>query len=118
MSDRAAQFMPFRALSGYEDAVREAARPVDRRAELTEDEKALLDARLRRLADAGHPQVTLTYFLPDPRKTGGAYLTVSGRLKRVDDIGGALILAGGERIPLEDILEIRQDRPSEESRER
>ena len=62
--DRAAQFMPFRALTGYEDAVRETARYTDERIGLTEDEKALLDTRLQTLADeiAGQPQVPLTYF--------------------------------------------------------
>ena len=67
MLDRAAQFMPFRALTGYEDAVRETARLTEEKPELTEDEKALLDVRLQRLAEeiAGQPGVTLTYFQPD-----------------------------------------------------
>ena len=73
MQERAAQFQPFRALTGYEDAVHETARLTDERVELTEDEKALLDAKLQELADRidRHPLVTLTYFQPDKRKTGG-----------------------------------------------
>ena len=109
MIDRAAQFMPFRALSGYEDAVQETARLTDEKIELTEDEKAILDMRLQKLADeiSSQPKVTLTYFRPDKKKAGGAYLTVTGQLKKIDDYEGALILMGGERILIEDILEIQ-----------
>ena len=108
MIDRAAQFMPFRALSGYEDAVQETARLTDEKIELTEDEKAILDMRLQKLADeiGSQPKVTLTYFRPDKKKAGGAYLTVTGQLKKIDDYEGTLILMGGERILIEDILEI------------
>ena len=107
--DRAAQFQPFAALSGYGDAVRETARLTDEKIELTEDEKALLDARLQRLADeiGSQPKVTLTYFQPDKKKTGGAYVCVTGQLKKIDDLEGALILIGGERILIEDIVGIQ-----------
>lgn len=109
MIDRAAQFMPFRALTGYEDAVHETSRLTDERVELTEDEKALLDTKLQRLADRldSHPQVTLTWFQPDKRKAGGAYVTTTGRLKKIDDFEGVLLLASGERIAIKDILIIQ-----------
>ena len=109
MTDRAAQFQPFRALTGYEDAVLESARPTDERVELTEDERALLDAKLQKLADRiqSRPKVTLTYFQPDKKKTGGIYITVTGRLKKMDGHEGALFLTGGERILIEDIWDIR-----------
>ena len=109
MLDRAAQFMPFRALTGYEDAVRETARLTEEKPELTEDEKALLDVRLQRLAEeiAGQPGMTLTYFQPDQKKAGGAYVSVTGRLKKIDDAAGVLILTGGERILIENILDIQ-----------
>ena len=109
MLDRAAQFQPFRALTGYEDAVHETARHTDEKVELTEDEKALLDVKLQRLADdlADRPQVTLTWFQPDKRKAGGTYVTATGQLKKIDDLEGALILASGERIVIEDILDIQ-----------
>lgn len=109
MIDRAAQFMPFRALTGYEDAVHETARLTDEKVELTEDEKTLLDMRLQQLADAidNQPKVMLTYFQPDKKKAGGAYITVAGQLKKMDDFEGVLILAGGERILIEDILDIQ-----------
>ena len=107
--DRAAQFMPFRALSGYEDAVQETARLTDEKIELTEDEKALLDARLQRLADeiSSQPKVTLTYFQPDKKKAGGAYVTVTSQLKKIDDLVGTLILMDGKRVLIEDILTIQ-----------
>ena len=109
MLDRAAQFQPFRALTGYEDAVQETARYTDEKVELTEDEKALLDMELQRLSDdiANRPQVTLTCFRTDKKKSGGAYVTTTGRLKKIDDLEGTLILASGERIVIEDIIEIR-----------
>ena len=109
MLDRAAQFQPFRALTGYEDAVHETARHTDEKVELTEDEKALLDVKLQRLADdlADRLQVTLTWYQPDKRKAGGTYVTATGQLKKIDDLEGALILASGERIVIEDILDIQ-----------
>ena len=114
MIDRAAQFQPFRALTGYEDAVRETARLTDRRIELTEEEKARLDAALQRLMDSisSRPQVSVTWFQPDKRKAGGAYVTTTGRLKKIDDLEGVLILLGGERIVIEDILDIQITTPS------
>ena len=113
MIDRAAQFQPFRALTGYEDAVHETARLTDEKIELTEDEKAILDMRLQKLADeiSSQPKVTLTYFRPDKKKAGGAYLTVTGQLKKIDDYGGALVLLGGERILIEDIVDIQIKAP-------
>lgn len=113
MIDRAAQFQPFRALTGYEDAVRETARLTDRRMELTEEEKARLDAALQRLMDSisSRPQVSVTWFQPDKRKAGGAYVTTTGRLKKIDDLEGILILLGGERIVIEDILDIQITTP-------
>ena len=109
MIDRAAQFQPFRALTGYEDAVHETARLTDERPELTEDEKVLLDAKLQKLLDSidRHPRVTLTWFQPDKRKAGGAYVTTIGRLKKIDDYTGTLIMMGGERIVIENILDIQ-----------
>ena len=106
--DRAAQFMPFRALTGYEDAVQETARLTDEKVELTEDEKAILDAKLQRLAEAisAQPRVAVTCFQPDKRKAGGAYVNVTGQLKKIDDHEGTIILTGGERIRIEDILDI------------
>lgn len=106
--DRAAQFMPFRPLAGYGEAMRETARRTDERVELTEDEIALLDAKLQRLADCldSHPQVTVTHFQPDEKKAGGAYVAATGQLKKIDDLQGVLVLTEGERIAIQEIVEI------------
>ena len=93
--DRAAQFSPFAALTGYEAVVKETARLTEKRPVLTEDEVAELDARLR-LAMELDAEVTVTWFQPDKRKAGGAYVTTTGRLKKIDDLEGVLILLGGE----------------------
>ena len=106
MANRAAQFSPFAALTGYEDAVKETARLTDARAELTEEEKSALDAKLRLLAGPAGGEVSLTCFQPDGRKDGGAYVTITGRVKRVDAYAGLLVMQSGEKIPLEDIWDI------------
>lgn len=109
MLERAAQFMPFRALTGYEDAVQEMARMTDAKPELTEEEKVLLNLRLLELEEriASRPSVTLTCFQPDKRKAGGSYVTVAGQLKRIDHHEGVLMLVGGEHILIENILSIQ-----------
>ena len=88
--------------------MRETARRTDERVELTEDEIALLDAKLQRLADCldSRPQVTVTYFQPDEKKAGGAYVAATGRLKKIDDLRGVLVLTDGERIAIQEIVEI------------
>ena len=105
MAGRAAQFSPFRALTGHGEAIRETARLTDRRIELTEDEKAVLDEKLCLLGDTGG-EAEFTYFLADGKKDGGAYVTAAGRIKKLDLRSRRVILTGGAVIPVEDILEI------------
>ena len=105
MADRAAQFSPFQALSGFGSAIRETARVTGERVELTEDEKAILDEKLRLLLETGGEGV-FTYFLPDERKDGGAYVTAVGPVKRIDQLARQVILTDRTAIPIEDILEI------------
>ena len=105
MAGRAAQFSPFRALTGHGAAIRETARPTDRKIELTEDEKAVLDEKLCLLSDTGGEAV-FTYFLADGKKDGGAYVTAAGSIKKLDLRSHRVILTGGDIIPIEDILEI------------
>lgn len=105
MIDRAAQFTPFQALSGYGDAIQETARITGEKAELTEEEKAVLDEKLRFLAATGS-EAAFTYFQPDGRKSGGAYVTALGAVKKLDPLEGRLILTDGTVIPIDDILEI------------
>jgi hypothetical protein len=106
--DRAAQFSPFAALTGYEAAVKETARLTDRRIELDEGEKEAIDQRLMLLQERlpEPTEVTITYFVPDKKKTGGAYVSVSGTVKKIDDYERMVILRDGTNIPIDDILHI------------
>lgn len=106
MADRAAQFSPFAALVGHGAAIEETVRLTDRKIELTEDEKAILDEKLRYLLEAGGEAV-FTWFLPDEKKDGGAYVTNLGTIKKIDPLQGIVVLMDGTVIPIEDILEIK-----------
>ncbi len=108
MRDRAAQFAPFSALTGYGDTIDETARLTDGRIFLTEDAKALLDMKQRLLSERIHtrPEVTVTYFVPDARKSGGAYRTFTGRLKRIDEVNKLLVFVGGQIVFMNDVLSI------------
>lgn len=103
--NRAAQFAPFAALTGYDAQVAEGARLTDERLELTEDEQALLDERMQLLNVLlpERPEVTVTYFVPDKRKDGGAYETFTGHVRRIDEFEGLMIFTEGTRIPLWEI---------------
>ena len=107
MSDRAAQFSPFAALTGYGDAIDETARLTDARIELSEEERAELDYKQQYLATLDVPTVTVTYFVPDERKTGGAYVTHTGVLKRVDEIERMVVFKDGLRVPLDEVMDIK-----------
>ena len=107
MIERAAQFSPFAALTGYEDAIDETARLTDSKIELSEDEKAALDQKLRIIAeDPTDIETTITYFVPDARKAGGAYEVVAGPVKKIDSVERIVAMADGTKIPIEDIIEI------------
>ena len=110
-SDRAAIFSPFAALTGHAGAIAETARLTERKMELDEDAKAVLDLKQQILADKidERPEVSVVWFRPDEKKDGGQYVTTTGQLKKVDDIERALRLADGTAIPLDDVLELRSD---------
>lgn len=107
--DRAAQFSPFAALNGYEDAIRETARLTDNWVQLSEDKKQELDEKLQqRMADREKTEsVTITYFQPDERKEGGSYVTVTGQIKKIDDCGQKIFLTDGTKIDLGRIVDIK-----------
>lgn len=109
MIDRAAQFSPFAALSGYDAAVKETARLTDARAELDESAKVILNEKLQMIAEClkkGEAEADITYFKPDPRKSGGVYLTVCGTVRRIDAHRHTVIMMDGTAIPIEEIFEI------------
>lgn len=105
MIDRAAQFSPFAALTGYDAAIVETARLTDQKRELLEDQKQVISKALHDLQRRikTDPVVTVTFFQPDERKSGGAYKTVTGTAKKVDEYLGVLELTGGTVIPFDDI---------------
>lgn len=107
MTERAAQFSPFAALNGYEDAVSETARLTDERPDLDEYERDAIDRKLREIMESDEDlPVTLTYFRPDVKKSGGAYLTLNGKVSDIDEVGRIVIMESGARIPVTDILVI------------
>ena len=109
--NRAAQFMPFAALTGYDAAVREEARLTDRKMELDDEALANLNERLwmldERLPNA--PEITVTYFVADRKNAGGTYDSLHGRVKRVDPVAGKLFMRDGAVIPLGDIRSVESE---------
>ena len=108
MRERAAQFSPFAALTGYEAAVEETARLTEDETVLTEDKKAQLNARLLWLRDrlSDPPTVTLTYFVPDLRKSGGETVREQGRVTHIDEIERTVTLSEHRIIPIDRIRNI------------
>lgn len=109
-SNRAAQFSPFAALTGHEEAVKETARLTDRRIELDETMKAKLDEKLRIIQEqqASKPEITITYFKPDEKKSGGSYLTIRGIIKKIDYYERAVLMKDGTRIEIDEIIDIQE----------
>lgn len=108
MEDRAAQFLPFSALTGYDAAVSETARLTEDRIELDPQEAERLGERLAELAkrQKEQPELSLLYYVPDARKAGGAYVTVSGRLRKITDFPRCIYLTDGSEVPIEDIIAV------------
>ena len=106
--DRAAQFSPFAALTGYDAVIAETGRLTDTQIELDEGGKALLDEKLQILREhlAECPAVRLTVFCPDYRKSGGAYETIVGSLKKIDPVSRSLVLTGGEVVSIDRVYGI------------
>ena len=106
MSKRAAQFQPVDPLEGYDEAVSETARETDAERYLDETTVASLNATLAEMNARikEQPAVTVTYFVPDTKKSGGAYHTLSGKLKKLDELNEEMTLTDGTRIPLKHIM--------------
>lgn len=106
--DRAAQFSPFAALTGFDAAIAETGRLTDSRIELDEGGKQLLDEQMRALLDVIHtrPKVTITWFCYDERKAGGTYVVTSGIVKKIDHYSGKILMDDGAVIPLGEVFSI------------
>ena len=109
MSDRAAQFAPFAALTGYDSAIKETGRLTDERIELDEEALTALDRKYQLLMDTldDAPEVTIIYFQPDERKAGGQYVSATGTVKKVDTFSRRILLQDGTRIPLDSVYDLR-----------
>ena len=110
VSDRAAQFSPFAALTGYESVIQEAGRLTDARIELDEYSKAELDGKLQRLKEKAHlhPEISVTYFVPDERKEGGTYATARGKMRKIDTCRELILMEDGRVVPVADLLELEE----------
>ena len=111
VSDRAAQFAPFAALTGYGDVIKETARQTDAKPELSEDEKEILDYKIQLACGlpGEKPGVVITYFVPDEKKTGGSYVPKCGKLKKLNPLERWIQLTDGTKIALDDIAKIESD---------
>lgn len=111
MSARAAQFAPFAALTGYDSAIKETGRLTDEKIDLDEEALTDLNMRYQLLVDAldEEPEVEITYFKPDERKSGGEYVTVTGTVKKVDDFERLITMQNGTKIPMDDVLAVDWD---------
>ena len=106
---RAAQFAPFAALTGHDEAIKETARLTDERIELDESTLAILNDKIQIILDNLdiEPEITVTYFKPDDKKSGGSYIDHTGVVKRIDDFEKTVIFTDKVIIPIEDILDIQ-----------
>ena len=111
MMDRAARFAPFAAIAGYEEMVLEEARVTEERVDLDEGALSLLNEKLNMIQEFldEEPEVTITYFEPDKKKSGGAYVNITGIVKRIDEYEHFVIMTDGKKIRIEDIYAIGSD---------
>ena len=111
MAERAAQFSPYAALTGYDAAIAETGRLTEEKAELDESSLSVLNRKFQLLADSleRSPMVTILYFRPDERKDGGACIRISGIVKKIDNYARAVIMQDGSSIPMDDILDFEGD---------
>lgn len=107
--DRAAQFSPFAALTGHDAAIKETARLTEHKIELSEDTISRLNEKLQIVSDHLETEVTITYFVPDERKSGGAYVSHTGTVRRIDDYEHTLVMTDKTVIPIEQISEIESE---------
>lgn len=112
VSNRAAQFAPFAALTGYGDMIKETARQTETKPELSEDEKQELNYKLQMavFVPGEKPEVTITYYVADKKKPGGFCRHIRGRIQKADTDRGKLIMESGEQIELESVVNIGIDR--------
>ena len=111
MMDRAARFAPFAAITGYEEMVLEEARVTEERIELDEGTLSLLNEKLNMIQEFldEEPEIKITYFEPDKKKTGGAYVSITGVVKRIDEYEHLVIMTDGRKIRIDDMFGLESD---------
>lgn len=105
---RSAQFAPFAALTGYDEQVQETARLTNDRKELADGLKMVLNEKIVKIKEklADMPEVTITYFVPDSRKSGGKYVSVTGNVKKIDEFKNVIVFDDKKEIPIQEIIAI------------
>lgn len=111
MSDRAAQFSPFAALTGYEDVISETARLTDKKIELNEEALSILNRKFQALTEElkNEPDVIFTYFAPDQRKDGGAFVEIKGKIKKIEFFERLIIMKNGTKLIMDNIMDIETE---------
>ena len=109
--DRAAQFSPFAALTGHDEAIRETARLTDKKLELDEMTKTMLNEKFNFIMEHiyDQPEITVTYFIPDVSKSGGMYMDFTGKVKKYDYLNRILYFTDNTEIKVDDISEIESE---------
>jgi len=105
---RSAQFAPFAALTGYDEAIKETARQTDKRIEINEELKKFLNEKLKLIKKEiqKKPKIIVTYFVPDSKKEGGKYITVKGNVIKIDEYKKKMILENNTEISISEIIDI------------
>lgn len=108
ITDRAAQFSPFAALTGHEEALKETERLTDYKIELEDELKDRLDEKIKIIIDKieQKPEITITYYIPDEKKSGGKYAEETGCIVKIDSINGNIYMDNGKKIKVEDIIDL------------
>lgn len=108
LENRSAQFAPFAALTGFEELVKETARQTEERIEIDEELKNILNEKISIIQNQirNNPKITITYFVPDYKKNGGKYQTITENVKKIDQYNKLIILMNGTIIPIKEIIEI------------
>lgn len=111
MIDRAAQFSPFAALTGYDAAIKETGRLTDEKIELDDEALNNLNMKFQILFERldEQPDIAITYFKPDETKSGGAYLTTTDKIKKVDEYERVITTANGTKIPMDDVINLESE---------
>ena len=109
--DRAAQFSPFAALTGHADSIKETARLTDEYSEPSEEMKAIMNEKILFLMEQleNQPEITITFFKPDEKKQGGAYITITGVVKKIKTYERQIQMTTGDLIPIDMIFDIKGD---------